>query len=180
MNQLLQAPWFISLAGCLLYWTTTTALLCHEHFHVQAPPAARLTPNDDPSWRFRNPEFEQWVQELRQEKEALDTRDKQLRDLQTRLEAERQEILSVTQTVHQLQADFDKNVVRFQEQEAENLKHQAKIVAGMSPEGAGAMFAELPLDDAVRILFTLKADVASQVLEAMSKMGRAEAKRAAD
>ena len=106
-------------------------------------------------------------------------RAQQLQELQKRLDAERQEILSVTQTVYQLQMDFDKGVVRIREQELENLKRQTKIVAAMSPEGAAAMLNEMPEDQTVEVLFTLKAESASLILDTLSKMGKTEAKRAA-
>src|SRR5437762_1037243 len=173
MVLLLQSPLMVSLTGCVVYLATTAALLRPEQF-AGAHPAAhetRVSPNDDPSWRFRNPEFEQWLEELKTEREALVHREQQLRELQSRLEAERQEILAVTQTVHRLQMDFDKGVVRFKEQDAENVKRQTKVIAGMSPEGASAMLKELPDDEVVRILFLLKPEAAGQILDALSKRG---------
>jgi flagellar motility protein MotE (MotC chaperone) len=102
-----------------------------------------------------------------------------LQELQKRLDAERQEILTVTQTVHQLQMDFDKGIVRLKEQDSENLKHQTKIIGSMSPEGAAAMLNEMPEDQTVGVLYMLKADTASLILDTLSKMGKTEAKRAA-
>jgi flagellar motility protein MotE (MotC chaperone) len=134
---------------------------------------------DDPSWKFRNPEFNQWVAQIKSEKESLDTREQHLNELQTRLNAEMQEISTVTQTVAQLQENFDQNVVRFKAQETDNVKHQAKLIAAMSPEGAVAMLTEMPDDDAVKILFTMKTDEASLILDALSKTGQPQAKRAA-
>jgi hypothetical protein len=71
------------------------------------------------------------------------------------------------------------NVVRIKEQEVDNLKRQTKVISGMSPEGAVAMLNEMPDDDLVKILFTLKPDSVSEILDAFSKMGKPEAKRAA-
>jgi len=85
----------------------------------------------------------------------------------------------VTQTVAQLQESFDKNVVRFKAQETDNIKHQAKLMSAMTPEGAVAVMNEMADDDTVKILFTMKIDVASQILDAMSKQGQPQAKRAA-
>jgi flagellar motility protein MotE (MotC chaperone) len=181
MVRLLQAPWFVALAGCLLYLATTAALLRPEQFASAAAPApaVKSEAGDAPSWKFRNPEFEQWIDELKREKESLAVREQQLHELQTRLEAERAEILTVTQAVHQLQSEFDGNVVRIKEQEVDNLKRQTKVISGMSPEGAVAMLNEMPDDDLVKILFTLKPDSVSEILDAFSKMGKTEAKRAA-
>lgn len=177
---LLKSPWTIPLIGGVLYLATTAALIRPGQFERPAPTAeAKRSPNDDPSWNFRNPEFEQWVQELKQEREAVAQRAQQLQELQKRLDAERQEILTVTQAVNQLQMEFDKSVVRIKEQELDNLKHQTKIVAAMSPEGAAAMLNEMPEDQSVGVLFMLKPDAASLILDTLSKMGKTEAKRAA-
>ena len=181
MGRLLKSSWAIALLGGLLYLATTAALL--RPGRLEVPALSAETPqssNDEPSWKFRNPEFEQWLSEIKQEKEALDQRAQQLQELQKRLDAERQEILAVTQAVHQLQVEFDRNVVRLKSQDMENLKRQAKIVAAMSPDGAAAMLNEMPEDQTVGVLYLLKPDVASLILDTLSKMGKTEAKRAAE
>ena len=49
----------------------------------------------------------------------------------------------------------------------------------MSPEGAMAMLNQMSDDDVVRILFTMKPDQASLILDTLSKSGSDQAKRAA-
>src|SRR5579859_7905574 len=137
MLRLLKSPWTVPVAGGLLYLATTAILIRPGEFHRETPvELAKISPGNEPSWNFRNPEFEQWVEELKRERESVAQRAQQLQELQKRLDAERQEILTVTQTVHQLQMEFDKNVVRIKEQQVESLKRQTKIVGSMSPEGA--------------------------------------------
>ena len=180
MLRLLKSPWVTALLACLLFLGTTAAMLAPLKLEIPLPNAqGHASANDDPSWRFRNPEFDQWVEELKHEKEALSLKEQQLRELQTRLDSERAELAAVTQNVHQLQMEFDKNVVRFQKSETENLKHEAKVIAGMSPEGAAKILNEMPDDEMVRILFTMKMDEASAALDTFSKLGKNEAKRAA-
>jgi hypothetical protein len=112
----LQSSWLVSLVGCITYLTTTAAVLSSAKFEAEVTSAEeeshRLAPGDDPSWKFRNPEFEQWVSDLRQENAALEVRKAQLSEWEIRLHAESQELSTVTQKVAQLQAEFDKNVVR--------------------------------------------------------------------
>ncbi|HUB87064.1 MAG TPA: hypothetical protein VMB22_04175, partial [Verrucomicrobiae bacterium] len=109
----------------------------------------------------------------------LDAKTQQLQELQTQLAAQQQEFSAATQEVYQLQADFDKNVVRIKAAEVQNLSKQAKIVAGMSPEGAANLIDQMPDDDVVRLLATMKTDEASAILDSMSKLGQSEAQRAA-
>ena len=180
MIRIIQSAWFAALIGGVLYLATTVLVLTPAQFagaHAAAP--ADRSADDDPSWRFRNPEFNQWVAQIKEEKDAMALREQHLTELQNRLNAERQEIMSVTQTVAQLQSDFDRNVLRFSSQETENVRRQAKLIAAMSPAGAAAMIAEMADDDVVRILFTMKTDVASTILDTLSTRGKADAKRAA-
>jgi len=171
------------LLGGVLFFATTAALLKPSQLPVVAAedPVAKVerAGGNEPSWKFRNPEMDQWIQEIQREKDALNVREQQLKDLETRLNAERQEISVVTQAVYQMQVDFDKNVIRLNAQDENNLKRQAKLLSSMSPEGAAATLAQMNDDDVVRILFTMKADDASVALDTLSKSGKEQAKRAA-
>jgi flagellar motility protein MotE (MotC chaperone) len=177
MIRVLQSGWFAALVGCVLYLAMTVFVLNPSKFAGAQFIKPDYSADDDPSWRFRNPEFNEWLSQIQNEKSRLDLREQQLNELQTRLNTELQEMSVVTQTVSQLQSDFDKDVVRFKAQETDNVKHQAKLIAAMSPEGAVSMFAEMSDEDVVRILFVMKPDEASAILDTLSKSG--EAKRAA-
>jgi len=179
MIRILQSTWLTALLGCLLYLGTTLALVRPDKFSGARLVPSELSATDDPSWKFKNPEIDQWVAQIKAEKEALASREQQLAEWQSRLDSERQEISTVTQTVSRLQLDFDRNVIRFEAQETDNVKHQAKLIAAMSPAGAASMFNEMPDDDVVRILFIMKTDEASLILDTMSKLGKPEARRAA-
>ncbi len=182
MTRWLTSGWVVVLTGGLIYLATTALLIRPAQFAgVRAMrAAAQLTPDNDPSWRFKNPEFQQWVAELKMEKSDLDARAQRLQDLQTRLAAQQQEFSAATQSVYQLQAEFDKNVVRIKAQEVQNLSKQAKIIAGMSPGGAATLITQRADDAVVRLLATMKTEDASLILDSMSKLGKTEAKRAAD
>lgn len=182
MIRILQSSWVTALIGCLIYLGVTFALLSPGKFegaHAAQKVEPKKSANDDPSWQFKNPELDQWVAELKREKEALELRAQQLQELALRLEAERKELTAVTQTVHQLQAEFDQNVIRIKDQEVENLKRQAKVFSGMSPEAVAALISEMNEDEAVRILYYLKNDDVSAILESMNAVGKAESKHAA-
>jgi len=180
MTRIFQSSWFAVLIGGMLYLAATVLVLQPAKFAGlrSAAPSDRSA-DDDPSWRFRNPEFNQWVAQIKEEKDALALREQHLTELQNRLTAERQEIMTVTQTVAQLQSEFDRNVIRFSAQAAENVRRQAKLIAAMSPAGAAAMIAEMPDDDVVRILFTMKIDEASAILDTLSTRSKDDARRAA-
>ncbi len=179
MIRTLQSGWMAALIGCVLYLATTVMVLSPSKFAGLHQDKPDYSANDDPSWRFRNPEFNEWVSQIQVEKEKLDLREQRLEEWQTRLNTELQEISTVTQTVNQLQSEFDKNVIRFKAQEVDNVKHQAKLISAMSPEGAVAMLGNMSDEDVVRILFTMKPDQASLILDSLSKISPEEAKHAA-
>lgn len=179
MTRLLQSGWFVALLGCALYLATTVFVLSPSKFAGAKFIKPDYSAEDDPSWRFRNPEFDDWVAQIQDEKQKLALREEQLNQWQTRLTTELQEISTVTQTVDQLQSQFDNDVVRFTAQQEDNVKRQAKLISAMSPDDAVAMMDQMPDGDVVRILFTMKADQASAILDAFTKMGPAQARRAA-
>ena len=180
MARIIQAPWLAALLGAVLYLLTTFFVMSRVSFDVpQAEAKAPISAENDPSWRFHNPEFDQWVAQIKTEKETLDQREQQLNELQTRLSSERQEIMTVTQTVFKLQADFDKNVIRFTTEQVEDAKRQTKVVANMSPDGAAKMMNSMPDDKVLPILFSLKNDQSGAILDAMTQMGPIQADRAA-
>jgi flagellar motility protein MotE (MotC chaperone) len=168
--------------GGVLFLGTTAALLKPSQLpavEIGGDTEVRHIVSNEPSWKFQNPQMDQWIQEIQAEKTALKVREQQLKDFETRLNAERQELSVVTQAVAQMQSDFDKNVIRLNAQDTDNLKRQAKLLSSMSPEGAAATMDQMSDDDVVRILFTMKPDDASLALDTLSKLGKVQAKRAA-
>ncbi|HEX4119655.1 MAG TPA: hypothetical protein VH619_03425 [Verrucomicrobiae bacterium] len=177
MSKLLTHPWLSAPLGVILYLAATV-------FFWQKPTLPRISQQTMlapivPSWDFSNPEADELIAELKSEKKSLDAREKQLDELATRLQAERAELGQVTQSVRQLQTDFDKSVVRVKGDEIVNLKKLAKTYADMSPETAAAVLSELDNDAVVRIFVFLKDNEAAAILEALAKTGPDDARRAA-
>jgi len=132
-----------------------------------------------PSWDFTNPELDQLITELKSEKGAVALRQQQLDELAARLNTERQEVAAATLALRQLQDNFDKSVVRVQEAEVPNLKRDAKIYAGMTPDTAATVMSQLDDSVMVKILLYMKESETAAILEILAKKGPAEAKRAA-
>lgn len=180
MNSNLLIPLATVVVGGLSFFITMFAVMKTINFDgIKPPEPAPLAADDNPSWHFKNPEFEQWVTQVKDERAALATREEQLKDWETRLQAESREISSVTQTVTKMQNEFDRRVLQFKEQEMANAKKQIKVVSGMTPEGAAAMLNEISDDEVTKLLFAMKPDISGAILDAMSKLGAAPAKRAA-
>ena len=147
---------------------------------------ARPIPADETSsilpekfWTEINPEVDTLLEELKKEKEELKKKEALLRELEVRLTAERAEINTITQRVHQMQLEFDSHIVRVEEEETANLKKLAKVYANMSPEGASAILNELEDNSIVKILMFMKETESAPLLESLSTLGDMQARRAA-
>ena len=123
MVKFLQSTWASMLLGGLLFFGTTAALLKPSQLPVMSDAGAQEiihVVNNEPSWKVHNPEMDQWIQEIKREKDALAKREQQLGELETRVSAERQELSAVTQAVSQMQADFDDVRAREPDEELED------------------------------------------------------------
>ena len=181
MIRILQSGWMTVLMGAVVYLGVTAVLLASSKSLHQshAPAISESAGGRGPSWDFFNPEVDRLVSELNKEKQAVATREQQLNELATRLQAERAEINQVTQTVFRLQQEFDRTVLRVRDDEAANLKKLAKIYATMSPEGATTIIRLLEEEEIAKLLVFMTESEAAPLLESLAKMGEADAKRAA-
>lgn len=182
MIKLLTSNWTAALFGAVVYLLSTVAfwkppvLPQGGASREQADSAAS---HIGASWDFVNPEADQLIAELKVQKKSLEKKEQQLSDLSLRLAAERAEINQATQSVHQLQLDFDKNVVRVQEEETANLKKLAKVYADMTPESAASVFTQMDDPSVIKIMVFMKENDTAAILESMAKTGIPEAKRVA-
>jgi flagellar motility protein MotE (MotC chaperone) len=165
--------------GAVVYLIAT--VLFWQKPALPVRPESDLGPHEGgPSWEFHNPEADQLVSELKVEKKSLQQREQQLDELATRLQAERAELGQVTQSVRQLQKDFDKAVLRVGQDETANLKRLGKVYAAMDPQTAASILAELDNAGIVKIMLFVKDADAAAILEALAKKGPAEARRTAE
>ncbi len=172
MIKLAQSRWGIVAIGCVCYLVVlalslrgpVAAALARRAAAVAAP-----APITGPSWDFHNPELEALVRELQGEKNEIARRRQQLEEWAARLQAERQELNTVTQAVHQMQVELDRNVVQIKANEKDNLKRLAKVYAGMTPESAVKILLEKDDEGAVKILASMKESEIAPILEAMTK-----------
>ena len=186
MIRFLQTKWMAVMAGALAYaastwfWLQPQQQIKHAGAVLRARQSSvKATIAAGPSWTFQNPEMSQLVAELKSERESLRVRANQLDELEARLHAERKEIYSVTQAVHQLRADFDTVVTRVSEEEAVNLKKLAKVYTTMSPEGAARILKEMEDDQVVKILALMRGAEPAPILENLGQGSKEDARRAA-
>jgi flagellar motility protein MotE (MotC chaperone) len=185
MIRILQTKWMAVTVGTLIYTLTTWLCLQPQKQYMRAAQALHATATakgagpTGPSWTFQNPELNQLMAELKDEREAVRARAGQLDELQARLGIERQEICQVTQTVYRLRKELDATVSRVADEEAVNLKKLAKIYATMSPVGAARILKEMDDAQIVKILALMKEAESAPILEGFGLGDKRDDKRAA-
>jgi flagellar motility protein MotE (MotC chaperone) len=179
MTKLLTSTWMTIPVGVAVYALSTILFWKTPVAPPRAAPAVSAAVKNELG-QYQNPEADQLVGELKAEKQKLDDREQKLNELAARLDAERGEISNATESVQQLQADFDKNVLRIKDEEIANLKKLAKVYSAMTPEGAALILTDLDDTQVAKIMVFMKEADAAAILESISKKGEAQAKRAAD
>jgi len=185
MMTFLQSKWAALAVGVVGYALTTWLCLQPKKQltraldAIRARQAASAQAETGPSWTFHNPEMVRILNELKDEKENLRRRAAQLDELEARLNAERQEIGVVTQTVSRLRSELDETVTRVNQEEAVNLKKLAKVYAAMTPEGAGRILKEMDDGQIVKILALMKESETAPIIEFLGQGSKTDAKHAA-
>ena len=178
MIRLLTSNWMVAALGAIIYSASTVLFwkTPHPPPPVKVEEVAKLV---GPSWEFSNPEADQLVAELKDEKKSVAEREQQLNEMAARLDAERAELNQVTQSVRVLQNDFDKSITKVQADELANLKKLAKVYANMEPQTAADVLAQMDDVAVVKIMIFMKDEDTAAVLEALAKKGETQARRAA-
>jgi flagellar motility protein MotE (MotC chaperone) len=184
MLKKLNSPWVGSIVGLMAFLAVTAATWNTATRSIQAAHDAAAATNNaartETPWSFDTAEIDALTKELRDEREVLSRREKDLNELAVRLHAERDELTQLTQAVHRMQTEFDLSVSRVTEEEMANLKKLAKTYSGMEPEGAATIFKQMDDGSIVKIMVFMKDQETGPILSALSKGGETEAKRAAD
>lgn len=180
MNKLILSPLGTTVISVVIYLAATVAFWKTPKVVLPAPqPGAAAVTRIGPSWDFVNPEADQLIAELKAEKQALAKKEQDLNDLSLRLQSERTELSTVTESVRHLQNDFDQNVLRITEEETANLKKLAKVYADMEPGNAANILSDMDDNAIIKIMVFMKDTETAAIWEAMAKKGDAQAKRAA-
>jgi flagellar motility protein MotE (MotC chaperone) len=177
----LQSPLFAAVLGGVLFLLTSAFLTTQgvaTATHEDEEHAAQAN-TKGASWDFFNPELDEIIADLKSERDTLATREKQLNELATRLKVERAELDDALKGIKKIQEQVDKNLFRIKEDEAGNLKKLAKMYTAMEPASAARILRELDDTIVVKILTLVKEPETALILEALSRMGEAETKRAA-
>jgi flagellar motility protein MotE (MotC chaperone) len=185
MLKKLSSPWVGSIIGLISYLAVTAITWNVATAHISTAEETPLTPGitneaNPFSAAMSSVEVDALVKELRDARETVSKREKELNEWATRLNSERDELNKLTNSVYRLQKEFDQSVNRVTEEEAGNLKKLAKTYTSMEPEGAATIFKQMEDNAVVKIMVFMKEAETGPILSALARGGETEAKRAAD
>src|SRR5688500_11151331 len=184
MLKKLNSPWVGSIIGLIVFMLVTAVTWNSATQSIQAARAAAAATNEvehgETPWSFDTVEIDALVKELREEREMLNKREKDLNELANRIRSERQELTQMTQAMHRMQQEFDQSVSRVTDEETANLKKLAKTYAGMEADEAAKIFKQMDDSSIAKIMVFMKDLETGPILSSLARGGEADAKRAAD
>src|SRR5436189_1461554 len=161
MLRKLGSPWISSIFGLMIFmgvaaatWNSATRSI--QAAHEAAIAATNNAAKSETPWSFDTAEIDALVKELRDEREMVSKREKDLNELAERFRSERIELTQLTQTVYRMQKEFDLSVGRVSEEETTNLKKLAKTYSVMEAEGAAQIFRQMEDSSVVKIMIFMK------------------------
>ena len=170
---MLRSPWFLAFLGIICGIGTSAGVLFLNADDLRAPekaapklPSPANAPRD---WIFWTDEINKLAANLKEEREGLDERQKELEQFEKRLVGERDELRKVRTELEGLRREVTENIPRIEESEKQNIKTLAKTYAAMKPQDAVAVMRELDDSSIVKILASMKADVVGTIFQEMVK-----------
>jgi flagellar motility protein MotE (MotC chaperone) len=171
---MLKSTWFLALLGIVLGIGTTAGVILMNQDDLLATPAHAapkppVPANAPRDWVFWTDEINKLALDLKDEREALDQREKELEAFEKRVASEREELRKVRAELDGMRREVVDNIPRIEASEKQNVKNLAKTYAAMKPQDAVAVMRELDDSSIVKILASMKADVIGAIFQEMAK-----------
>jgi flagellar motility protein MotE (MotC chaperone) len=129
--------------------------------------AAKEALRPEKPWDFWTLEIENLASELKDEKAALAAREQAVAAREERLATDLRELEKTRQQVDALRASVSKGMVELEAEEAKNLKILAKTYGELTPTAAVGIMQKLDEANAVKILYLMKTEAVSAILQEM-------------
>lgn len=151
-------------AGLGVFWHEAVALAVQVHAEkvAEAEPVRPEKP-----WDFWTLEIENLATELKEQKETLKAREQTVTAREERLAADLRELEKTRQQIDTLRKEVVGKMTEFDAEESKNLKSLAKTYSELSPKAAVGIFNQMEETTAVKILYLMKSDVVSPILQEM-------------
>jgi flagellar motility protein MotE (MotC chaperone) len=145
---MLKSPWFLALLAIVLGIGTTAGVIISKKDELIAAPAksepkSPMPANAPRDWIFWTDEINKLAANLKDEREALDERTKELEQFEKRLAGERDELRKVRVELEGMRREVTDNIPKIEASEKANVKSLAKTYSSMKPQDAVAVMREL-------------------------------------
>src|SRR5690349_9291673 len=115
----LQSTFFASILGSLIFLGTSAMLTIKGVASMPSPESEEdhgpAADTKGPSWSFYNPEMDQIMSDLKSEKDSIATREKQLAEMASRVQAEKAELDEALRAVKRMQEMVDRSVIQIKD-----------------------------------------------------------------
>lgn len=170
----LKSKWvlaFLALAITLSMHTVMLLPVLKSLKPVIAVPEEKIFENNSIFWVFRTREMETLIQNLREKNASIAKKEKEMSLLSQRLEAEKQELSSLKDSIDRAQKTFSQKITEIQQGEKKNLKALATIYSAMPPDTVVKVFGHMDDVLLVKILTFMGAEAVGGVFQSMSTVG---------
>ncbi len=171
---MLKSSWFLALLGIVLgIGTTAGVILMNQEDLLTTPthaaPKAPVPANAPRDWVFWTDEINKLALDLKDEREALEQREKEIEAFEKRVAGEREELRKVRAELDVMRREVIDNIPKIEASEKQNVKNLAKTYSTMKPQDAVSVMRELDDSSVVKILASMKADVVGTIFQEMAK-----------
>lgn len=171
---MLKSTWFLALLAIVLGIGTTAGVIIMNKDKLLAEPEAAgpkmpWPANAPRDWVYWTDEINKLAANLKEEREALEEREKDLEQVEKRLAGEREELRKVRAELDGMRREVTENIPKIEASEKQNIKSLAKTYSTMKPQDAVAVMREIDDSSVVKILASMKADVVGAVFQEMAK-----------
>lgn len=158
-------------SGLGVFWREAKALAAAVH-HQRV--AAKEAVRPEKPWDFWTVEIENLANELKGRRTALDSREQEIAAREERLNARFRELEKLRQEIETLRAEALSGMTDFDAAEARNLKTLAKTYGELTPKAAVGIFEKLDEATAVKLLYLMKSEAVSGILQEMGTSSNPE------
>ncbi len=138
---------------------------------VIAVPEEKVFESNSVFWVFRTREMETLIQNLREKNTLIAKKEKEIILLSQRLEADREELKTLKESIDKAQKTFSQKIIEIQQGEKKNLKTLATIYSAMPPDTAVKVFGHMDDVLLVKMLTFMGAEAVGGIFQSMSTVG---------
>lgn len=185
--KLLAHPLILALLGAILFVGTIalmTLRLLDELAHgpeIEVGPVIETTEGGHYKyWTFQTHSVEQMLEELRDRRQAVSERERELRAWEARLQAEARELGQTRATIIQMQESLDAQLEKLEVVESANLQREVELYAQMEPEDVVTIFGRMSNAEVVRMLSLMPPESLAPLLSEMLRSGPGDGKARAE